>query len=124
MSTEVMIVDDDPDLLPLLEYTFEDSGFDVTTFGMGRPALEYLTEGGRPNCIVLDLMMPGVNGLDILEQRAETEELAAIPVIMLTGMDRDESMEEALDQGADEYLTKPFSPTELVARVQQLLEPK
>jgi DNA-binding response OmpR family regulator len=122
MRDKVMIVDDDPDLLPLLEYTFEDSGFDVTTFDAGRPAVECLTEGGRPDCIVLDMMMPGVDGLDVLEQRAEHEELAAIPVVMLTGMDRDESVEEALDRGADDYLTKPFSPAELVARVRELLE--
>jgi DNA-binding response OmpR family regulator len=122
MTDEILIVEDDPDLRPLLEYTFENEEFEVTAYPDGSGALEYLTDGGQPSCIVLDLMMPGVDGLDVLEERAEDEELAAIPVIMLTGRDADESVEKAFDRGADDYVTKPFSPNELVMRVRRLLE--
>jgi len=121
MSDEILVVEDDQDLLPLLEYTFENKGFEVTAFDNGGDALEYLEGGGRPACVVLDLMMPGIDGLDILERRGEHEELAAIPVIVLTGWDADEAVEKAFDRGADDYITKPFSPNELVVRVQRLL---
>lgn len=122
MTDKILIVEDDRDLQPLLEYTFENEGFDVTGHDNGADALTYLEEGGRPACIVLDLMMPGVDGLDVLEGLAGTEELSEIPVVVLTGWDADEPVEKAFDRGADDYVTKPFSPNELVMRVRRLLE--
>lgn len=122
MTDKILVVEDDQDLQPLLEYTFENKGFEVVTFDNGKDALEYLTDGGRPACIVLDLMMPGIDGLDVLERRAENDKLASIPVIVLTGWDADDAVEKAFERGADDYITKPFSPNELVVRVRRLIE--
>lgn len=122
MTDEILVVEDDRDLRPLLVHTFETEGFDVTAFEDGAEALEFLDAGNRPACILLDLVMPEVDGLDVLEVYAEDDELAAIPVIMMTGWDGDDAVETALNCGADDYITKPFSPTELVANVRTLIE--
>lgn len=122
MPDEILIAEDDPDLRPLLERAFENKGYDVRAFADGADVLDYLDEGGRPAGILLDLMMPGVDGLEVLDELAVDEELAAIPVVMLTGYDGTEAVETALDRGADDYVTKPFSPNDLVARVGELLE--
>ena len=119
MTREVMVVEDDADLQPLLAFTFENKGYEVSVFSGGEDALEYLNAGNRPDCIVLDLMMPGIDGLDVLEARAETE-FADIPVIVLTAWDAEDTVERAFDRGADDYITKPFSPNELVVRVRRL----
>ena len=122
MTDEILVVEDDHDLRPLLRYTFEAEGFEVRSFEDGAGALQYLDEGGQPACILLDLVMPGVSGLEVLEERAGDAELTSIPVIMLTGRDGDDAIETALDRGANDYVTKPFSPDELVTRVQGFLD--
>lgn len=121
MTEEILVVDDDRDIRALLEYAFEDEGFEVTTFDNGEAALTYLSEGGRPACILLDLVMPGVDGLDVLEECAGDDELAAIPVVVLTGLGDDETVDEVLEKGADDFVTKPFRSSELVTQVKQLL---
>ena len=121
MNALVMVVDDDRDLRPLLEYTFENEGYEVEAFDGGESALEYLETGGRPACIVLDLMMPGVDGLDVLERRKGSS-FADIPVVVLTAWDAEDAVEKAFERGADDYVTKPFSPNELRVRVRRLIE--
>lgn len=121
MTQEVMVVEDDQDLQPLLAFTFENKGYDVSVFDGGAGALEYLEAGNRPDCIILDLMMPGVDGLDVLEARGGSD-FADIPVIVLTAWDDEDAVERAFDRGADDYITKPFSPNELVVRVRRLLK--
>lgn len=120
MAGALMIVEDDEDLQPLLEFTFEKEGYEVSVFGDGASALTALEEGASPDCIVLDLMMPGVDGLDFLESRTGTE-YEDIPVIVLTAWDADDAVEQAFEHGADDYVAKPFSPNELVLRVRRLL---
>jgi CheY-like chemotaxis protein len=121
MTDEILIVEDDPDLRALLEYTFESEGFEIESHDGGAGALTYVEDGGRPSCVLLDLRMPGVNGLEVLEERADDEVFAAIPVIVLTGIDGD-ILERAFDRGADDHMLKPFSPDELVTKVRQVLE--
>lgn len=118
-TDEILIVEADPDLRALLEHTFENEGFETESRDRGAGALTHIEDGGRPSCVLLDLRMPGVSGLDVLAERAD-EAFAAIPVIVLTGMDGD-TVERAFDRGADDYVLKPFSPGELVAKVQQML---
>lgn len=123
MSELVLVVDDDADLQSLLAFTLENEGFEVVTHDGGAEALEYLeSDQERPACIVLDLLMPGMDGMDVLERQSQTESLSAIPTIVLTGRDDDEVVERAFDRGADDYVTKPFSPNELVSRIKRLLE--
>ena len=122
MTDEILIVEDDPDLRALLEYTFESEGFEIESREGGAGALSYVEEGGRPSCVLLDLRMPGVSGFDVLAERADDEAFAAIPVIVLTGIDSDGTVERAFDRGADDYVLKPFSPNELVTKVRQVLE--
>jgi DNA-binding response OmpR family regulator len=121
MADEILVVEDDTDVQPLLTYTFEKEGYEVTAYDDGEPALSYLEEGARPVCIILDLMMPGIDGLEVLERRKDIEGVEDIPVIVLTGWDADEAVEQAFDRGAEDYITKPFSPNELLMRVQRLL---
>jgi len=121
MAEEILVVEDDVDLQSLLEYTFENEGFDVTGYDNGAEAWEYLEGGGHPSAIILDLMMPGVDGMDILRRYEESEDLADIPIVVLTAWESEDTVEEAFDRGADDYVTKPFSPNELVVRVNRLM---
>lgn len=121
MGDNILIAEDDPDLRPLLAQTFEAEGFDVTTFEDGEGLLQHLDAGGRPDCILLDLMMPRVSGLGVLAERSGDEVFASIPVVVLTGRDDSEAVETALERGADDYVTKPFGPADLVSQVREQL---
>ena len=117
----ILIVEDDPDLRPLLEFTFENEGYDTVSFGDGSDAWEYLETTEAPDCLVLDLMMPGLDGMGILRRRANDDTLGSVPAIVLTASESERSVEEAFDRGADDYITKPFSPKELLVRTRRLL---
>ena len=121
MTDEILIVEDDPDLRALLEHTFESEGFEIESRDGGAGALSYIENEGRPSCVLLDLRMPGVSGLEVLERRADSEVFSAIPVVVLTGMDGD-AVDRAFEYGADDYVLKPFSPDELVTKIRELLE--
>jgi len=121
MAEEVLIVEDDLDLQSLLEHTFENERFDVVTFDNGADAWEYLESGNVPTCVVLDLMMPGVDGMDVLRRYDAADDLPEIPIVVLTAWESEDTVETAFDRGADDYVTKPFSPNELVVRVRRLL---
>ena len=120
MSELVMVIEDEKEIRDLLRYNLEKAGYSVAASGDGEQGLKLLF-ASRPDALVLDLMLPGLNGLEIVrEVRAEplTHDL---PVLVLTA--RSDEMDKLLgfEQGADDYLTKPFSPRELVARVKALL---
>ena len=120
MSELVMVIEDEKEIRDLLRYNLEKAGYRVAASGDGEQGLKLLF-ASRPDALVLDLMLPGLNGLEIVrEVRAEplTHDL---PVLVLTA--RSDEMDKLLgfEQGADDYLTKPFSPRELVARVKALL---
>lgn len=121
MSAEtVLLVEDEPDLLAFLEFTFEKAGYETIAFDEGTAAWTYLEEN-TPDCMVLDLLMPGIDGMEILHRRSESDRISGIPVLVLTGSDSETSVMKAFDRGADEYLTKPFSPEELLVRTRRLL---
>jgi len=120
VSELVMVIEDEKEIRDLLRYNLEKAGYRVAASGDGEQGLKLLF-ASRPDALVLDLMLPGLNGLEIVrEVRAEplTHDL---PVLVLTA--RSDEMDKLLgfEQGADDYLTKPFSPRELVARVKALL---
>src|SRR6266508_4964918 len=117
MSRKILVVDDDRKTVDLLRLYLERDGYQVLAAHDGRQALD-LTRQRRPDLIVLDLMLPTINGLDICRVlRAESK----IPIIMLTARTTEDDKLLGLDLGADDYITKPFSPREVVARVRVVL---
>ncbi len=117
-KTEVLVVDDDRSLLKFIRVNLQARGFEVLTARDGAEALSLLANGAMPGLIILDLMMPGVDGSEVCRQvRAVSE----VPIIVLSAIDDEERKVEALDIGADDYLTKPFGLQELLARVRAVL---
>ena len=113
----VLVVDDDEKTVELVKLYLNRDGYRVLTAYDGNEALR-IARGGHPDLIVLDLMLPGINGLQICRTlRAESD----VPIIMLTAMTTDQDKLTGLDMGADDYVTKPFSPRELAARVRAIL---
>jgi DNA-binding response OmpR family regulator len=116
----ILVIDDEKDLIELVRYNIEAAGFDVIAAMDGKSGLDIATRH-RPNLIVLDLMMPGIDGLEVCRWLRTRPETAAIPVIMLTARASETDQVVGLELGADDYVTKPFSPRELVARVRAIL---
>jgi two-component system alkaline phosphatase synthesis response regulator PhoP len=118
--TRILVVEDDRDIAELVARYLEKSGFAVETLSSGRDALTALTER-PPDLMVLDLMLPEVDGLEICRIVRAHEKTAVIPIVMLTARAEESERIVGLELGADDYLAKPFSPNELVARVRALL---
>ncbi len=117
MNKRVLVVDDDPNTVRLIEAYLQKDGYRVATAFDGKQALE-LARKARPDLVVLDLMLPEIDGLDVCRLlRADSQ----VPIIMLTARTTEEDKLQGLDLGADDYVTKPFSPRELVARVRAVL---
>jgi len=116
----ILVVDDERHIRELVQYTLERCQFKVETAADGLTALE-AARRLLPNLIILDLMLPGKDGLAVCRALRETPETADIPVIMLTVLNQEADKVRGLEVGADDYLTKPFSPRELVARVKAQL---
>ncbi|MDG6108273.1 response regulator transcription factor [Dactylosporangium aurantiacum] len=117
MSARVLVAEDDPKQARLVRVYLERDGHDVLAVGDGRSAIEQY-RARRPDLVVLDVMMPHVDGLDVCRiLRAES----AVPILMLTARSTENDQLLGLDLGADDYLTKPYSPRVLVARVRALL---
>lgn len=114
MSGRILVVDDDRDIRDLVAIKLESAGLDVETRADGSQALEAAAAGGW-SVIVLDVMMPGMSGIDVL--RAIRERGDTTPVILLTARGQEKDIEAGFAAGADHYVTKPFSPRALLARV-------
>lgn len=112
----VMVVDDEPDLLELVAYNIRQDGHDVVTATDGLKALE-LVRSRQPDVIVLDVMMPGLSGLEVARRLRSQTGTASIPILMLTARAEEKHELEGLDAGADDYISKPFSMQVLLARV-------
>src|SRR3954462_1004424 len=120
MSTRILIVEDDPDIADLVARYLDKAGFVTERAANGRDALAALA-ARLPDLMVLDLMLPQVDGLEVCRQARASPHTAAIPIIMLTARAEESERIVGLELGADDYLAKPFSPNELVARVRALL---
>ena len=116
----ILIVDDEKDIVELVAYNLEHEGFTVIRAYDGEKALE-LVKLKNPDLVLLDLMLPGINGLDICRIIRSKPEIAAMPIIMLTAKGEDIDKVVGLEMGADDYITKPFSVRELIARVRTVL---
>ena len=120
MSHRVLVVDDEPDITALVAYHLAKAGYRVSTASSGAEALKASSEE-RPDVVVLDLMLPGLSGYDVLSELRSREETRDVGVILLTARRDEPDRIKGLTLGADDYLTKPFSPAELTLRVQALL---
>lgn len=116
----ILVVDDEPDILSLLVYQLSREGYRVSTAVDGRSALSTAREE-HPHVIVLDLMLPDVDGYEVLRVLRENDGTAEIPVILLTARKDEEERVQGFEFGADDYVTKPFSARELVLRIRALL---
>ena len=120
MSERILVVDDDPDILQFVRLNLELDGFVVELAGGGREALEKAAEA-PPDLMLLDVMMPEIDGLTVLRRLRSDPTTANIPVIVLTARSLAEDRVKGLDLGADDYITKPFDLEELIARVRTVL---
>ena len=116
----ILVVDDEPDITALVAYHLAREGYRVTTAGTGADALRAAREE-RPDLVVLDLMLPGHSGYDVLSELRRREETREIGVLLLTARKEEPDRIKGLSLGADDYLSKPFSPKELVLRVAAIL---
>jgi two-component system, OmpR family, alkaline phosphatase synthesis response regulator PhoP len=116
----VLVVDDEPDILELLQYNLEKEGFAVTCVGTGEDALA-AAHTKVPDLIVLDLMLPGVDGLEVCRRLKSDASARQVPIVMLTAKGSEADIVAGLELGAADYVTKPFSPRVLTARVKAVL---
>jgi DNA-binding response OmpR family regulator len=120
MATRVLVVEDNRDIADLVARYFTRAGFATRIIGSGREALRIIADR-PPDLLILDIMLPELDGLEICRTIRLNEKTAAIPIIMLTARAEESDRIAALDLGADDYVAKPFSPGELVARGRALL---
>ncbi|HUN19235.1 MAG TPA: response regulator [Caldisericia bacterium] len=116
----ILVVDDEEDILELLRYNLAKNGFNVTTATSGEDALK-TTKTKTFDIILLDLMLPGIDGLDVCKELKKNQSTSSIPIIMLTAKGEEADIVAGLELGADDYVTKPFSPRVLVSRIKAVL---
>jgi two-component system phosphate regulon response regulator PhoB len=120
MSATILVVEDEEDVALLLRYNLEAEGFRVTTAATGDEAVERIRDG-VPDLILLDWMLPGLSGIELCRRWRAREETARTPIIMITARGEEEERVRGLATGADDYVVKPFSIPELLARINALL---
>jgi DNA-binding response OmpR family regulator len=118
--TSALIVDDDPDVCDLVAYKLEQSGFEVRRASNGQQALDSVA-AQEPDVVLLDIMMPGMSGLEVLERWRVEGSTARLAVLLLTAKAQESDVERGFELGADDYIVKPFSPREVVRRVNAVL---
>lgn len=121
MPAKVLIVDDEANIVISLEFLMEQAGYAVAIARNGDEALEKI-EGFRPDLVLLDVMLPGVNGFDILQRVRQQPEYRNMAIIMLTAKGREVEVTKGLALGANAYITKPFSTRDLLAEVRRHLD--
>ena len=121
MNSKILIVDDEEDILTLLEYNLEKAGFKVISADDGPEAIE-LAKKEKPALIILDIMLPSMEGTEVCKAIKRDDATSHIPIIMLTAKGEEVDRIVGLELGADDYITKPFSPRELVLRVKAVLK--
>ncbi|MGB3738300.1 MAG: phosphate regulon transcriptional regulator PhoB [Pontixanthobacter sp.] len=115
-AAKLLLVEDDPALSELLQYRFENEGYEVRTTPDGDEALVMAAEE-TPDLVILDWMIEGTSGIEVCRRLRRNRDTAHVPIIMLTARETEDDRIRGLETGADDYLTKPFSPRELLARV-------
>ena len=120
MNHKILIVDDEPAIREMLEFALRHAGYSTAQAGDVTRAQQQLTDW-RPDLMLLDWMLPGASGLELARRLKRTPDTQKLPIIMLTARGEEEDKIRGLETGADDYVTKPFSPRELIARIQAVL---
>ncbi len=120
MKEKILIVEDEKDIVKMLEYNLKKEGFRTLSVNDGEDALE-LANKEHPDIVILDLMLPGMDGLEVCKALKKESKTASIPIIMLTAKSQETDKVIGLELGADDYVTKPFSLRELLARIKAVL---
>ena len=120
MAATIMMIEDDEAVRRLIELVLKQEGYNVRSFGSGEEALDAL-EAVRPNLLLLDLMLPDIEGLELLKRFRARKEFDKVPIIVLTAKDQMVDKYEAFAVGADDFVTKPFDPMELLMRIRSYL---
>jgi two-component system phosphate regulon response regulator PhoB len=120
MSAQVLVVEDESDIAALVAFQLTHAGYRVRTASTGSEALKAI-DAEPPNLVILDLMLPGVSGIEVLRTIRGRKQTQATPVILLTARGEEQDRLQGFELGADDYIAKPFSPKELVARVRAVL---
>ena len=120
---KILVIEDEQDIQTLLEYNLSQAGFEVIQSENGEEGL-WLAIERRPDLILLDWMLPLLSGIEVLRQLRNRADTRDIPVIMMTARGEEGDRLRGLDGGADDYVTKPFSPAELLARVRAIIRGK
>lgn len=116
----ILVVEDERLLLKTIAFKLSKEGYDVKTAGDGKQAMEVF-DSFQPNLVVSDVMMPFVNGLELVK-RVKDKDSNGVKVILLTSLGQEDTVMKAFELGADDFMTKPFSPTELALRIKRLLK--
>jgi two-component system phosphate regulon response regulator PhoB len=119
-AKKILVVEDEQDILDLISFNLEREGFRVVAARSGEDGLKKAT-ADPPDTILLDIMLPGINGLDVCRELKADDSMRQIPIIMLTAKNEDIDIVTGLEVGADDYITKPFSPKVLIARIRAVL---
>jgi two-component system phosphate regulon response regulator PhoB len=120
VTERILVVDDEPDILDVVAYNLEQAGYRVTPVRDGRTAIAE-AERQRPDLVVLDIMLPDLSGMEVCRSLRRSEKTRAVPILMLTARSDEVDRVVGFEVGADDYVTKPFSPRELVLRVRAIL---
>jgi len=120
MKETILIVEDEKDIVKMLDYNLKKEGFKTLSVRNGEDAIDS-ARGERPDIIILDLMLPGIDGLEVCKTLKADSKTTSIPIIMLTAKSQESDKVVGLELGADDYVTKPFSPRELIARIKAVL---
>ena len=120
MNANILIADDEPNQLELMSFNLSNAGYSIIKATNGKEAIE-LIENHSPDLIILDWMMPKISGIDVCRTLRSRSETKQIPIIILSARSEDSDKSLGLDTGADDYISKPFSPKELISRVKALL---
>lgn len=116
----ILVVDDEKDLLDLIEYNLKKEGFNVLKAENGKEGIDIAKEH-KPDLVLMDIMMPKMDGMEAVETMRSDEELKSIPIIFLTARSDEKTEVEGLDKGGDDYITKPISTTKLISRIKAVL---
>ncbi len=120
MNRKILVIEDDPNALRLVEYTLEQEGYKVITASDGLEGLRK-AQNEHPDLIILDIMLPGLDGYEVCQQLRQKPETAKLPILMLSAKAREIDKDTGLKIGADDYLAKPADPSMIVAKVRTLL---
>lgn len=121
MPKRILVVEDNEDIAYLLSFVLKREGFDVEQAADGRSAEELISNGDPPDAVLLDVMLPYTDGFELLRKIRSSETWHSVPVLMLTAKTQEDDIVRALDSGANDYVSKPFQPQEILARLRRIM---